>query len=258
MYWCDSLCMRSRSAWPVRATSGARSRKASATAVMRFMAPGPERAQADARPPGQPPVDVRDVGAALLVSDRNELDRGVRQRFVEVEGLLARDAEHVLDALGLEAFDEHIRCFARTPSEFDSNNANSPATPRLCPFRLVGLAPTRSVTHPPCAVSPSSPSSRSSRCPGRGAAVRQIDPRRRLRPRHRDEPVRRLRLRPARGDYNADPRPLLQGHGPRRRRAGPDDPRAASDRQRHGDVHRRDRRAGGHKLDPAQDLPASS
>ena len=41
MYWWDSLCMRSRSAWPVRATSGARSRKASATAVMRLVAPGP-------------------------------------------------------------------------------------------------------------------------------------------------------------------------------------------------------------------------
>ena len=26
MYWCDSLCMRSRSPWPVSATSGARSR----------------------------------------------------------------------------------------------------------------------------------------------------------------------------------------------------------------------------------------
>ena len=26
MYWCDSLCIRSRSPWPVRATSGARSR----------------------------------------------------------------------------------------------------------------------------------------------------------------------------------------------------------------------------------------
>ena len=41
MYWCDSLCMRSRSPWPVSATSGARSRKASATAVTRFSAPGP-------------------------------------------------------------------------------------------------------------------------------------------------------------------------------------------------------------------------
>ena len=41
MCWWDSLCMRWRSAWPVRATSGERSRKASATAVMRFVAPGP-------------------------------------------------------------------------------------------------------------------------------------------------------------------------------------------------------------------------
>ena len=41
MYWCDSLCIRSRSPWPVSATSGARSRKASATAVTRLVAPGP-------------------------------------------------------------------------------------------------------------------------------------------------------------------------------------------------------------------------
>jgi hypothetical protein len=41
MCWWDSLCMRSRSAWPVRATSGERSRNASATPVIRFVAPGP-------------------------------------------------------------------------------------------------------------------------------------------------------------------------------------------------------------------------
>ena len=41
MYWCDSLCMRSRSPWPVSATSGAWSRNASATAVTRLVAPGP-------------------------------------------------------------------------------------------------------------------------------------------------------------------------------------------------------------------------
>src|SRR3954471_12141557 len=41
MYWWDSLCMRSRSPWPVSATSGERSRKASATPVTRFVAPGP-------------------------------------------------------------------------------------------------------------------------------------------------------------------------------------------------------------------------
>ena len=41
MCWWDSLCIRSRSAWPVSATSGERSRNASATPVTRFVAPGP-------------------------------------------------------------------------------------------------------------------------------------------------------------------------------------------------------------------------
>ena len=42
------------------------------------------------------------------MAHRDELDRGVRQRLVEVERLLARDAEDVLDALGLEALDEDV------------------------------------------------------------------------------------------------------------------------------------------------------
>ena len=55
MYWCDSLCMRSRSPWPVSATSGARSRNASATAVTRFIAPGPSvPRQTPARPVSRP------------------------------------------------------------------------------------------------------------------------------------------------------------------------------------------------------------
>ena len=108
MYWCDSLCIRSRSDWPVSATSGARSRNASATAVTRFSAPGPEGSQAHAGPPGQTAVGVGHVGAALLVAHRHEVDRRVGQRLVEVERLLARDAEHVLDALGLEALHEHL------------------------------------------------------------------------------------------------------------------------------------------------------
>ena len=41
MCWWDSLCIRSRSAWPVSATSGERSSSASATAVVRLVAPGP-------------------------------------------------------------------------------------------------------------------------------------------------------------------------------------------------------------------------
>jgi hypothetical protein len=33
------------------------------------------------------------------MSDRHEVDRGVREGFIEVECLLARNPEHVLDAL---------------------------------------------------------------------------------------------------------------------------------------------------------------
>ncbi len=55
MYWWDSLCIRSRSPWPVSATSGARSRYASATAVTRFVAPGPSvPRQTPARPVRRP------------------------------------------------------------------------------------------------------------------------------------------------------------------------------------------------------------
>src|SRR5207237_4648691 len=70
----------------------------------------PERAEADAGAAGQPAVDVGHVRAALLVADRDELDRRVRQRLVEVERLLPGDPENVLDALGLEALHEDVGC----------------------------------------------------------------------------------------------------------------------------------------------------
>ena len=55
MCWWDSLCMRWRSACPVSATSGERSRNASATAVMRLVAPGPSvPRQTPARPVSRP------------------------------------------------------------------------------------------------------------------------------------------------------------------------------------------------------------
>ena len=55
MCWWDSLCMRWRSACPVSATSGERSRNASATPVMRFVAPGPSvPRQTPARPVSRP------------------------------------------------------------------------------------------------------------------------------------------------------------------------------------------------------------
>ena len=62
-------------AWPVRATSGERSRKASATAGDEVRRARAERAEAHAGAPGQPAVHVRHVGAALLVAHRDERDR---------------------------------------------------------------------------------------------------------------------------------------------------------------------------------------
>ena len=73
-----------------------------------------ERAQADPGAARQPAVHVGHVAAALLVPHRDEGDRGVLQGLVQVEGLLPRDAEHVLDAFGFEAFHEQVRRLART------------------------------------------------------------------------------------------------------------------------------------------------
>ena len=80
-----------------------------------------ERAEADAGAAGQPAVDVGHVGAALLVAHRDELDRRARQRLVQVERLLARDAEDVLDALGLEALHEDVACLPRSHWVCDCN-----------------------------------------------------------------------------------------------------------------------------------------
>ena len=67
-----------------------------------------ERAKAHAGPAGQPPVRVGHIGAALFVADRNETNRRVGQGLAEIERLLARNTEYVLNALRLEALDEHI------------------------------------------------------------------------------------------------------------------------------------------------------
>ena len=77
MCWWDSLCIRSRSACPVSATSGERSRNASATAGDQVRRARAERAEADAGAPRQAAVHVGHVGAALLVANRHERDRGV-------------------------------------------------------------------------------------------------------------------------------------------------------------------------------------
>jgi hypothetical protein len=42
------------------------------------------------------------------MSDGNEVDRGISERFVEVECFLSWDAEDVLDALRFQALDKDI------------------------------------------------------------------------------------------------------------------------------------------------------
>ena len=121
-----------------------------------------ERAEAHAGAAGQPPVRVGHVGAALLVADGDELDRGVGQRLVEVERLLAGDAEHVLDALGLEALDEHIGCSALGHASTLSNRI--PCVPR-------GRCSTRGRVCLPCGgcLRRCSPSTRRSSCTARSS-----------------------------------------------------------------------------------------
>ena len=69
---------------------------------------GPQGAEADARPAGEAAVHVGHVGAALLMAHGHELHARARERLVQVERLLARDAEHALHSLGLEALDEDV------------------------------------------------------------------------------------------------------------------------------------------------------
>ena len=89
--WWASLWSLDDAAWPVIATIGARSRNASATPVMRFVAPGPERPHRDRGAPGQAAVDVGHERRALLVAGRDVADPFVaRQRVEDVHRLLAR------------------------------------------------------------------------------------------------------------------------------------------------------------------------
>jgi hypothetical protein len=42
------------------------------------------------------------------MSDRDEVDRGISERFVEIKCFLTRDPKDVPDALRLQAFDKDI------------------------------------------------------------------------------------------------------------------------------------------------------
>src|SRR4051794_37427620 len=88
-----------------------------------------ERAETDARAPGEPAHHVGHVGAALLVSNRDERDRRIRERFVQIQRLFTRDAEYMTDPLRFEALDEKIR---GAPLAHPSDPTPWTATPNAC------------------------------------------------------------------------------------------------------------------------------
>jgi|GEM_PF-1657403 len=88
------------------ATTGARSMLASASPVTRFVAPRPERGQADARFAGQPPVGIRHESRGLFVTAENKIDPAVVQRQHQVGVFLAGDAEDSFDPFSFEATDK--------------------------------------------------------------------------------------------------------------------------------------------------------
>ena len=79
---------------------------------------GAEGPEADTGPAGESADRVGHVGTALLVPHRNELNRGVGERFAQIKRLFTGYSEHVSNTLGLKAFDEHLRRFALSRHDF--------------------------------------------------------------------------------------------------------------------------------------------
>src|SRR5437773_520609 len=74
-YWCDSLWSRCRASWPVIATTGARSRFASARPVARFVAPGPSVARhTPAWPVRRPQTSAMKAAACSCRTGTNWMD----------------------------------------------------------------------------------------------------------------------------------------------------------------------------------------
>src|SRR5918992_474985 len=87
--WKPSVPISSVRTWPVMNTVGTESMTASAIAVTRLVAPGR-------------------VAGALLVAALDVADAGVVERVVGGQVCPARDAEHMLHALGLEALHDRV------------------------------------------------------------------------------------------------------------------------------------------------------
>ena len=84
---------------------------------------GPERRDADAGPPGQPPMRRRHEAGRLLVPRDDQLDARCPQRFHDVEVFLAGHAKNPVHAFVFEGGDEEVGAFGHALRPSDSGLA---------------------------------------------------------------------------------------------------------------------------------------
>ena len=77
---------------------------------------GAQSCEADPGPAGQAPMCRRHERGRLLVAGQHQLDAGLAQSFDDVEILLARNPEDLLNALVLERGNDDFGAIHRTPS----------------------------------------------------------------------------------------------------------------------------------------------
>ena len=103
---------------------------ASATPVIRLVAPGPRVPRHAGRIAGEPPVRRGHERRALFMPREDEANLGrLFQRHHEVGILLAGNAEDVLDALFFEAPDEQVGRLHRLPSSAATHSSYQRGTP---------------------------------------------------------------------------------------------------------------------------------
>ena len=94
--------------WPVMNSVGVESIWASAIAVTRFVAPGPDGADRDADAPGRTRVALGGVAGGRLVAHQDVADRAVVEGVVDRQARPTGDAEDRVDAGALERADQGV------------------------------------------------------------------------------------------------------------------------------------------------------
>ena len=71
--------------------------------------------QADARPPGEPAIDIGHVSRSRLGPGRHQAYPGLRKRLHQVQRFHPRYAEYHLDPLPLQTLDKQVTCLHSSP-----------------------------------------------------------------------------------------------------------------------------------------------